>query len=694
MEEKEMRKSYFLVVFLVVLSMLFAACTTPTQAPQATEPPVTEPEATEPPAVEEPVATEPPVVEEPTEEAVLNQYLGSNMLDGNGTPPTFFDDVHIRKAFAYCFDWDTLINDVYRGEAIQSKVLSLPGMPGYDPNAPFYSFDLDKCAEEFKLADVDKDGVAAGEDPDDVWEMGFRLQMLYNTGNTVRQIIAEILQANLAEVNEKFLVEVLGLPWPSYLQSQRAHKIPIMTGGWLEDIHDAHNWYQPYTTGTYGARQNMPDDLKAQFKDLLDQGVSLVDPAERDVVYKQFNQLYYDSIPGYPLVLATSHAYEQKWVEGRVMNPLYCNIVYQSISKTGSADPTTFTSVTTGDAITLDPATSYDTASCEVIQNVYETLVFYDGEATDKFVPQLAEEWTTSDDGTVWTFQIRDGVTFHDGAELTASDVAYSFQRGLLKGGYSTPQWLLAEPFLGVGMDDITMIVDEGASADDKEALIANDPAVLKAACETVTSAIVADDAAGTVTFTLAQAWGPFLATIANAWGSIMDKDWTIANGGWDGSCDTWQNFYAPTDDENPLTLVVPNGTGPFKLDHWTQGEEWVVVKNENYWGEPAKLDRVVNKIITEFGTRFAMLQAGEADIITVPADYRVQVDPMVSEMRVYDEATNTYLPAVPVCEVDTALLGQARFTVCDAPSDQPLRLYIGRPGLSQDVILFTFLIQ
>ena len=690
-----MRKHYYVIVLLVALSMLFSACATPTQAPQVTEPPVvTEPETTEAPVVTEPVATEPPVVEEPTE-VVMNPYLGSNKLDGNGVPPTFFDDAHIRKAFAYCFDWDTLANDVYRGEAIQSKVLSLPGMPGYDPNALYYFFDLDKCAEEFKLADVDKDGVAAGEDPDDVWEMGFRLQMLYNTGNTVRQIVAEILQANLAEVNEKFQVEVLGLPWPSYLQSQRAHKIPIMTGGWLEDIHDAHNWYQPYTTGTYGGRQNMPDDLKAQFKTLLDQGVSLVDPAARDVVYKQFNQLYYDTIPGVPLVLATSHAYEQKWVEGRVMNPLYCGVVYQPISKSAAAaDPTTFTTVTTGDAVTLDPATSYDTASCEVIQNTYETLVFYDGESTDKFVPMLAESWTTSEDGTVWTFKIRQDVTFHNGDPMTASDVAYTFQRGLLKGGYSTPQWLLEEPFLGVGLDDITMIVDEGASADDKEALLANDPAVLKAACEKVTSAIVADDAAGTVTFTLAQPRGPFLATIANGWGSVMDKAWTIENGGWDGSCDTWQNFYAPTDDENPLTLVTPNGTGPFKLDHWTQGEEWVLTRNENYWGTPAKLDRVVNKIITEFGTRFAMLQAGEADIITVPADYRVQVDPLVGEMRVYDEATNVYLPSVPVCAVDTNLLGLNRFTSCDTASDQPLRLWIGRPGLSQDVILFTFLIQ
>ena len=53
------------------------------------------------------------------------------------------------------------------------------------------------------------------------------------------------------------------------------------------------------------------------------------------------------------------------------------------------------------------------------------------------------------------------------------------YERGLLQGGYSSPQWLLAEPFFGVGMDDITMLVDEGASADDREALMKNDPAKL-----------------------------------------------------------------------------------------------------------------------------------------------------------------------------------------------------------------------
>ena len=677
-----MRKFYVLLAMLMVVSLVLTACAQPTATPVVEEPGA--------PATEEPVVQPTPEVIE----VVLNPYLGSNKLDGNGIPPTFFDDVHIRKAFAHCFDYQTLIDDVYMGEAVQSKTLSLPGMPGYDPNFPTYEYDLAKCEEEFKLADVDKDGIPAGEDPDDIWEMGFRFQMLYNTGNTTREIYAEIVSANVSKVNPKFVVETLGLPWPSYLAAQRAHKVPMMTGGWLEDIHDPHNWYQPYTTGTYGGRQNLPAELTAQFKELLDKGVAETDPAKRAEIYTEFNQLYYEQAVGIPLVLATSHAYEQKWVEGRIMNPIFSNIYYYTISKAdGAKNPDVFTVMTFGSPDTLDPALSYDTASGEIIQNVYETLVFYDGESTSEFVPQLATDWTVSEDGTVWTFNIREGVKFHEGGDLTPEDVAYSFQRGLLQGGYSSPQWLLAEPFFGVGIDDITGLVDDFASADDRESLMANDPAVLVAACETVKSKIVADNEAGTVTMTLAQPWGPFLATIANGWGSIMDKEWVIENGGWDGSCDTWQNFYGMVSADDPFTTIA-NGTGPFKLDYWNQGVEVSLIRNENYWGAPAALQQVLIQDVPEFGTRFAALQAGDADIITVPSEYRTQVDPLVGVARFYDAATNTYSEDQHICAVDTTQLGKARFTVCDTPSDQPLRLYYGRPGLTQDVLLFTFLVE
>ena len=339
-----------------------------------------------------------------------------------------------------------------------------------------------------------------------------------------------------------------------------------------------------------------------------------------------------------------------------------------------SKDPTTFVLAEADVSIdTLDPALAYDTASGELIQNTYETLVFYDGEATDKFVPQLAESWTVSEDGTVWTFKIRQGVKFHAGGDMTASDVAYSFQRGLLQGGYSSPQWLLAEPFFGVGVDDISIVVDgEGAAADDREAMLAMDPAALVAACEKVQTAIVADDAAGTVTMTLAQSWGPFLATIAQTWGSVMDKEWVVENGGWDGSCDTWQNYYAMQSAEDPFS-TIENGTGPFVLTSLKQGEEYILDRFDGYWGEPAKLSKVVAKAVPEWGTRFAMMQAGDADWATVQVANRSQMDELVGEICEFDLEANAYKE----CEVvDPAL---------------PFRLRIGRPGISQDVILYNW---
>ena len=339
-----------------------------------------------------------------------------------------------------------------------------------------------------------------------------------------------------------------------------------------------------------------------------------------------------------------------------------------------SKDPTTLNIVIPGLSIdTLDPALAYDTASGEILQNTYSTLIFYDGEATDKFVPMLAESWTNSPDGKVFTFKIRKGVKFHNGDELKASDVAFSFQRGLLQGGTSSPQWLLTEPFFGVGVDDISVVVDpNGTLYDDREALSKFDPVAVKAACEKTQAAIVADDAAGTVTMTLAQSWGPFLATIAQTWGSVMDKKWVGENKGWDGSCDTWQNFYAMASADDPFS-TIENGTGPFKLDSLKQGEEIVYSRNDDYFAGPAKLSRVVYKNVDEWGTRFAMMQAGDADIATVQVADRSQMDALVGEKCIFDMAANAY----KACEV--------------TDPNQPFRVRLGRPLIQQDVILYNW---
>jgi hypothetical protein len=178
-----------------------------------------------------------------------------------------------------------------------------------------------------------------------------------------------------------------------------------------------------------------------------------------------------------------------------------------------------------------------------------------------------------------------------------------------------------------------------------------------------------------------------------------MDAKWVADNGGWDGSCDTWQKFYGITSADDPLSKVT-NGTGPFVLDHWTPGTEVVLTKNPNFWGDAPKLDRVVIQNIAEWGTRFSELQAGDADEVTVPPENRSQADALVGEISIYDPDSQSYGDPQPVCGYDSSKSGADKFTVCEAgktaPSatDKPLRVYIGLPVLSQDVIIYNFNIK
>ena len=79
--------------------------------------------------------------------------------------------------------------------------------------------------------------------------------------------------------------------------------------------------------------------------------------------------------------------------------------------------------------VTLDPSIEYSNGIM-VLQNVYETLTHYDP-STEAVAPMLATSWTSNEDGTVWVFQIRDDVTFHDGSKLTALQVVNSIRRSM-----------------------------------------------------------------------------------------------------------------------------------------------------------------------------------------------------------------------------------------------------------------------
>ncbi|GAG87447.1 unnamed protein product, partial [marine sediment metagenome] len=160
----------------------------------------------------------------------------------------------------------------------------IPGMLGYEPDGPHFSYDPDKCAEELELA---WDGQVA--------ENGFRMQVAYNTGNVTRQTIAQILQANLFDIDPKYNLEIIGLPWPSFLAAIRGSRLPLYISGWGEDIHDPHNWAQPFLIGTYANRQALPEDMVAAYKELVDAAVGAGTPEERAEIYHQLTQMDYDT---------------------------------------------------------------------------------------------------------------------------------------------------------------------------------------------------------------------------------------------------------------------------------------------------------------------------------------------------------------------------------------------------------------
>ncbi len=310
-------------------------------------------------------------------------------------------------------------------------------------------------------------------------------------------------------------------------------------------------------------------------------------------------------------------------------------------------NPDTYMVITgAGEQETLDPSWTYETRGFAVETNVYESLLFFNREKTDEFVPVLATNWEPNEAGDVWTFNIREGVTFHEGGTLEPHDVSYSIHRGLLQDRIDGPHWMTLEAFFGLyTVEDLAVQTYCEAEGLDEEAcgevtFDMVDDASLVATCEKVKSAVVADDEAGTVTYNLFQPTPWFLAMLNNVFmGAVLDSEWMAEQGDWDGSCDNWVAYHDPAA-EDTILFNKANGTGPYKLDYWTPGEETVLLANEDYWRQegdpvweggpsgPAKIKRVVLINIPEWGTRQAMFEAGDADYIYVPAQYRPQLEP------------------------------------------------------------------
>jgi peptide/nickel transport system substrate-binding protein len=302
----------------------------------------------------------------------------------------------------------------------------------------------------------------------------------------------------------------------------------------------------------------------------------------------------------------------------------------------------TLVQVGIGEPQSLDPPWTYETAGSGLQANIYEGLLYFDREKPDAYVPALATDWQVSDDGLTYTFTIRDGVTFHEGGTLEPHDIAYSLQRGLLQSRSEGPMWLFLEPLLGTSSIEDLAVETAGLSAAEgqpKPTLEQVPDAAKAQVCEAVKAAVGSDDQAKSVTLRLTSPAPWFPQLLSQPWASVLDQEWMAEQGDWNGDCGNWAEYFDPEAQESVL-FDRANGTGPYTLGSWKKGQEITLEANGDYWrtepiweggpsGPPA-LQHVVLQFVEEWGTRFAKLQAGEADVVAVPRAQIDQLEPLI----------------------------------------------------------------
>ena len=293
-------------------------------------------------------------------------------------------------------------------------------------------------------------------------------------------------------------------------------------------------------------------------------------------------------------------------------------LVLLAIAALSTADgiekPDTFVLANYGTLRTLDPAVCYDATGSQRIWNIYETLIFFEGSSTDKYIPLLAETVPTlenggiSADGKTYTFRIRKGVKFHAGGDLKPEDVAYSLKRAMIVDPDGGPMWMLLEALTG-----------HGSTRDAKGNLF---PGIF----ETINKAVQVK--ADNVVIHLPRPFPPFLGILAYSAAAVLDREWAIANGCWDGNIRNAARYNNPAPGHEPLQKIA-NGTGAFRLKLWEPSKQFVFERFDGYWGPRPALKTAIVKYVKEWSTRKLMLQNADADRVTVDTPYVPEVEAM-----------------------------------------------------------------
>lgn len=213
-----------------------------------------------------------------------------------------------------------------------------------------------------------------------------------------------------------------------------------------------------------------------------------------------------------------------------------------------------------------------DLGSLTVRYQIAEPLVLYEP-GTTTIKPGLATSWEANEDSTVWTFHLRQGVSFQDGTPFDAAAVKFNFDRWNNRddpNAFPESKNFVAWTFIFSAFH--------------------GEPGYLLESVDVIDPA--------TVSFTLTSPVGFFPTLLSSSYFGI-DSPTAINAAG--------EAYGTPA--------VGAVGTGPFSFVEWLEGDHVTLQRNDAYWGEPAKLDRIVFQAIENAPTRLAQLEAGSIDI-------------------------------------------------------------------------------
>jgi peptide/nickel transport system substrate-binding protein len=234
------------------------------------------------------------------------------------------------------------------------------------------------------------------------------------------------------------------------------------------------------------------------------------------------------------------------------------------------------------DSISLDPGNTTDMDSFKVTVNIFETLVKYEKEGKE-IVPGLATSWQSSEDGLTWIFRLRQGVRFQDGTVFDANAVVFNFQR-----------WMDSNNPYHNGQFNYWNYVFGGFPGFAKSVNSLSDYSV---------------------EIRLNKPYAPFLNTLAMPVFGI-------------GSPEAIKKY----GDE---VYKHPIGTGPFSFKTWEPNKSILLIRNDKYWGVPAKVDEVEFKVISSNKNRTEQLKQGiihiaddlgPDDVVAIEYDQNLQL--------------------------------------------------------------------